>query len=117
MTTLLETHPELASSLGNPVIDENLNYRQDKVTVMGDALRKAPPGRARKYIDEYIDLLFFHAGYGFADPILQMGSNYGVNKNDEVILTDIGELTFDKEAAMSAAATKTWRKADTYYRR
>lgn len=112
---LLQSHPELAASLGNPVMDEKLGYRQDKVTVMGAALRQATPARARKYIDEYIDLLLFHASYGFADPILQMGTNYGVNKDDKVILIDIGELTFDKEAAVKAARTQAWRKADTFY--
>jgi hypothetical protein len=111
----LESHPELAPTFANPVIGENLNYRQDKVTVMGEALRQATPARARQYIDEYIDLLLFHAGYGLADPILQMGHNYGVDKDDRVVLIDIGELTFDKETAIRAAATKAWRKANTYY--
>jgi hypothetical protein len=112
---MLENHPELAPTLANPVIDENLNYRQDKVTVMGTALQQAAPARARQYVDEYVDLLLFHAGYGLADPILQMGTNYGVDKGDKVVLIDIGELTFDKETAIGAAATKAWRRADTYY--
>ncbi len=111
----LEAHPELAPSFANPVIDENLNYRQDRVTVMGAALRQATPARARQYVDEFISLLLFHAGYRLADPILQMGTNYGVDKNDRVVLIDIGELTFDKETALAAATSKAWRKADTYY--
>ena len=44
-----------------------------------------------------------------------MGTNYGVDKDDKVVLTDIGELVFDKEAAVAAARAKAWRKADTYY--
>lgn len=78
---MLQDHSELAPTLANPVIDEDLNYRQDKVTVMGAALRQVAPARARRYIDEYIDLLLLHGGYGFADPILQMGTNYGVDKD------------------------------------
>lgn len=111
----LEAHPELAPTLANPVIDENLNYRQDRVTVMGAALHQATRSKGRKYIDEYIDLLLFHASYGLADPILQMGTNYGVNADDQVVLIDIGELVFNKGAAVTAARTKSWRKADTYY--
>ena len=112
---ILKSYPELAPTFANPVIDENLNYRQDKVVVMGEALRQVPRAQARKYIDEYIDLLLFHASYGLADPILQMGTNYGIDKNGRVVLIDIGELVFNKEAAAMAARTKAWRKADTYY--
>jgi len=113
--SMLKKYPELAPSFANPVIDEDLNYKQDKVTVMGTALHQASRAEGRKYIDEYIDLLLFHAGYGLADPIMQMGTNYGVDKGGNVVLIDIGELVFDKEAAVAAARTKSWRKADTYY--
>lgn len=112
---ILKKYPELASSFANPVIGKDLNYKQDKVTVIGTALHQATRAQGRKYIDEYIDLLLFHASYGLADPILQMGTNYGVDKDGRVVLIDIGELTFDKETAMTAARTKAWRKADTYY--
>lgn len=112
---LLKKYPELAPTFANPVIERDLNYRQDKVTVMGTALHQASRAQGRKYIDEYIDLLLFHASYGLVDPILQMGTNYGVDKDGKVVLIDIGELTFDKETAMTAARTKAWRKADTYY--
>lgn len=113
--SVLESHPGLAPTFTNPVIYKDLSYRQDRVTVMGAALRQATPARARQYIDEYIDLLLFHVGYGIADPVLQMGTNYGVNKDDQVVLIDIGELVFDKATAVTAARTKAWRKADTYY--
>jgi hypothetical protein len=113
--SVLESYPELAPTFANPVIDENLNYRQDKVTVMGSALHQASRPEGRKYIDEYIDLLLFHTRYGIADPLMQMGTNYGVDKDGRVVLIDIGELVFDKEAAVTAARTKAWRKADTYY--
>lgn len=113
--SILKKYPELAPTFANPVIEKDLNYRQDKVTVMGTALHRVGRAQGRKYIDEYIDLLLFHASYGLADPILQMGTNYGVDKDDKVVLIDIGELTFGKETAMTAARTKVWRKADTYY--
>ncbi len=112
---ILKKYPELAHSFANPVIDKNLNYRQDKVMVMGTALHQSTRAQGRKYVDEYIDLLLFHARYGLADPLMQMGTNYGVDKDGRVVLIDIGELVFDKEAAVTAARTKSWKKADTYY--
>lgn len=115
LRSMLKKYPDLTSSFANPVIGEDLNYRQDKVVVMGTALHGAGRAEGRRYIDEYIDLLLFHASYGIADPILQMGTNYGIDKKGKVVLIDIGELVFDKEAAVAAARTKAWRKADTYY--
>lgn len=82
--------------------------------MMGTVLRQVPRARAHRYIDRFIDLLLFHAGYGLADPILQMCSNYGVNKDDQVVLTDLGELAFDKNTAITAARTAAWREAYTY---
>ncbi len=113
--TILKRYPELAPTLANPVIDDDLSYKQDKVVVMGTALHQATRAQGRKYIDEYINLLLFHTRYGLADPMMQMGTNYGVDKDGRVVLIDIGELVFDKEAAMTAARTKSWKKADTYY--
>lgn len=104
--SILKKYPELASSFANPLIDKDLNYKQDKVTVMGTALHQSSRAEGRKYIDEYIDLLLFHVGYGLADPILQMGTNYGVDKDGRVVLIDIGELVFDKGAAIAAARTR-----------
>lgn len=112
---MLKRHPELASTFANPVILDDLSYRQDKVTVMGAVLHQTTRAEGRKLIDEYIDLLLFHARYGVADPMMQMGTNYGVDKDGKVVLIDIGELVFDKEAAVTAARTKAWKKADTYY--
>lgn len=113
--SILKKYPEIAPTFANPVIDKDLNYRQDKVTVMGTMLHQSTRAKGRKYIDEYIDLLLFHASYGIGDPYMQMGTNYGVDKDGRVVLIDIGELVFDKDAAVAAARTKSWRKADTYY--
>ncbi len=107
---LLKRHPELAPSLANPVIADDFSYRQDRVTILGEALRQATPARARQYIDEYIDLLLFHASYGIGYPFIQAGRNYGVDQYDHVVLTDLGELVFDKEAAVAAAAATVWKK-------
>jgi hypothetical protein len=111
----VETYPELAPSLANPVIDQNSNYTQDKVTVFGEALRASSRTKAKHLIDQYIDLQLFHAGYGIADPKLQVGINYGVDKNSSVVLLDLGELTLEKDAAVAATAAKKWRRAVTYW--
>lgn len=112
---ILKAHPELAPSLANPGIDKNSNYSQDKVTVFGEALRACSRVEARRLIDQYIDLQLFHARYGIADPKHQVGINYGVDKNSQVVLLDLGELTFEKDDAVAATAARTWKKAVTYW--
>lgn len=112
---ILEAHPELGPSLANPVIDRNSNYSQDKVTVFGEALKASSRLQAKDFIDQYIDLQFSMANYGFADPKLQVGVNYGVDKDSRVVLIDLGEVTFEKDIAIAAAASKKWRIAVTYW--
>jgi hypothetical protein len=112
---IVEAHPELAPNLANPRIDKNSNYSQDKVVVLGEALKTSSRRQAKNYIDQYIDLQFCFAGYGFADPKLQVGINYGVDKNSKVVLIDLGEVTFEKGVAIAAATDKKWRIAVTYW--
>jgi hypothetical protein len=112
---ILEDHPELGSSLANPVIDDDSSYRQDRVTVMGEALRNRSGREARYLVDQYVDLNLFHASFGFADKVFNAGVNNGVDENGKVVLLDLGELTFDKELAMQAAATKRWMKAYSFW--
>lgn len=112
---ILEAYPELAPSLANPVIDKASNYSQDKVAVLGEILKTAPRHQAKDFIDQYIDLQFRFAGYGFADPKLQVGINYGVDKNSKVVLIDLGEVIFEKDTAIVTIANKKWRKAVTYW--
>lgn len=113
--TILGDHPELGSSLANPIIDEESNYRQDRVTVMGEALRNRSRREAKYLIDQYVDLNLFHASYGFADRIFNMGVNNGVDSTGRVVLLDLGELTFEKERAVQMAATRQWMKAYSFW--
>lgn len=115
LRVILEKHPELYPSLANPIIDDSLGYSQDKVTVFGKALQTSSRSTAKSLIDQYVDLHLYFARYGFADYELQVGVNYGVDKNGKVVLIDLGELTFDKKRAFATAAGKKWRTAETYW--
>lgn len=112
---ILETNPNVGPSLANPIIEDDLSYAQDRVTTMGEALRKNSLRGARYLIDQYVELNLFHASYGFADRIFNVTINHGVNDDSEVVLIDLGELTFDKEVAAHAAATKRWRTAYPFW--
>jgi hypothetical protein len=115
INAILKNHPELAPSLANPIIANDLrSYKQDKVIPMGAALRSSSASEAKTLINQYVDLCLWHAKYGFAELVFNIGVNYGVDSNSKVVLIDLGELTFDKNKVIAAVAGKKWGKAQNY---
>lgn len=112
---LLKSHPELAASLANPRIEDNWDYKQDKVTVFGAALRHSSRTQAKILIDKFIDLWLYHLEYGLADLVFNPTVNYGVNKDNNVVLIDLGEPTFEREDMIRAVSEKEWKRAQNYW--
>lgn len=112
---LLDSYPELAASFANPHIKDNLDYSQDKVIVLGEALRNQSRKEAKILIDKFIDLWLWHLGYGFAELVFNPAVNYGVDKNYNIVLIDLGELTFNKDKTLNAVNKKQWQRAQNYW--
>jgi hypothetical protein len=111
---LLGEYPELGPSLANPVIEENGNYSQDKVMTLGQALRRESTRRARNLIDNYVDLSLRHVSYGFMERVFKITANCGVDDGSNVVLIDLGELTFDKDEAVNLARRRRWLTQETF---
>jgi hypothetical protein len=109
---LLEEYPELGPSLANPVIEGRGNYSQDRVDTFGNALRKESSRGARKLIDKYVDLSLFHVSYGFMERVFKVTANCGVDDDNDVVLIDLGELTFEKDEAVKIAYQKRWLSSE-----
>jgi hypothetical protein len=92
------------SLLGNPVLLDDHVYEQDTVIVFGEALKNSTSASAHELIDRYFDHLITCWQYGFSDSVFNFTINNGVNANGDVILIDLGEITWDKnEVAMLVA--------------
>lgn len=111
---LIEEYPELRPSLANPVIEESGNYSQDKVITLGQALRDESTRRSRNLIDKYVDLSLFHVSYGFMERVFKITANCGVDADSNVVLIDLGELTFEREEAIELASARKWLTSEAF---
>jgi hypothetical protein len=100
--------------LANPIFKIK-EIEQDKVKVLGKYLKK-DFNEAKKYIDKYIDLTFESWSYGFSDKIFNLTINSGIDKFNNVVLIDFGELTFKKKDVATAIKNIRWEKSWSFKR-
>lgn len=96
--------------IGNPFFKEKLNYEQDKVILLGKYFSAHSLQENKNIIDLYIKNIFVLWKFGVSDTVFNFTINNGVNKNGEVILSDIGELTFVKKDVAGYIKEKKWLK-------
>ena len=79
---------------------------QDKVVIVEDALKK---GDAKAIVDGYIDCV--HRGWksGIHEMSFNFTINNGIDIDGLVVITDAGELTFDKKVVMRQVEGKFWK--------
>jgi hypothetical protein len=91
-------------------------YTQDKVEMASGMLRsmadmKTLPSKdekhLKKYIEDYVQLVYETWAYGYADYIFKLGDT-GVNENGEMIVVDLGEWTSDFDFIRRAVEGKWW---------
>lgn len=100
--------------LGNPIFYENI-IEQDKVEVFGLYLKKDYE-EAKIWIDKFIELIFECWKNGFSVRVFNLTINNGVDKNENVIFTDIGELTFEKKDVEKTIKLKIWEESWSFKR-
>ena len=102
--------------LGNPIFLDDNKIEQDKVKMISDCLQGEIDNQ-KKVIDEFIILTIESWKNGFSDIVFNLKINSGIDKNGKAILSDFGELTFDKEIVKSHILEKKWEKSyDFRYR-
>lgn len=85
------------SLLGNPRLLRNYSYEQDRVRVFGEVLQSTENLTDKKrLIDKYIENVLTCWGYGFSDSVFNFTINNGVTREGNVILLDLGEMTWRK---------------------
>lgn len=102
--------PDLSLELGNPAINDDLSYEQDRAVAVGDYFRTHSLTQNKRAVDQYIVLLFRFWEYGFNDRPFKLPLNFGVTDDDRIILLDLGELYFEKEKALLRIHARLWEK-------
>ena len=104
------------SLVGNPTIGGDGSYEQDKTSPLGDILNSSEFAKQKELIDLFIDHILACWDYGFGDVVFNFNLNSGVTPEGKVILTDLGELTWDKKEIRKLVETKYWEKRSSFVR-
>jgi hypothetical protein len=94
-------------------IDEGLLI-QDKVEVIEDRFSDARLSERKKVIDSYIDFVIECWKHGFSETTYNFTINHGLEEDEELVLLDIGELTFSKEKIVEDIKDKKWLNQAVY---
>lgn len=100
--------------LGNPKINSDYSYEQDKVFIFGEKFNSYDISKQKALIDAYIENILSCFDYGFSDTNFNFMINSGVTEDGEVILIDLGELSWDKEEIRKLVISKNWEKKGSF---
>jgi hypothetical protein len=102
------------SFLGHPVIGADLNYRQDRVIPFAEYFSTHDLEENKKIINLYVQNIFKTWTNGFSDTVYNFTINNGVSNSGEVILIDLGELSFDKREVLGYILSQSWLRTWSY---
>lgn len=94
--------------IGNPNIYPNLDYEQDKVVVIDEYINSHPLEANKLIVDKYIENIFKTWKYGFSDIVFNFTINNGIDTQGNVILIDLGELSFDFDTIAELIKKQKW---------
>ena len=95
--------------LANPIFHKD-QIEQDKVTPLIKVINK-DYNNSKILVEKYIKLIFECWKNGFADKIFNLAANNGVTNYGNLVLIDLGELTFEKSEVERDIKTKRWERA------
>lgn len=102
-----------AAILGNPKFLKHPSYEQDIVVPLENYFAKHIFTENKVMVNEYIKNILQTWQFGFSDTVFNFTINNGV-KNGEVILLDLGELSFSKTKVKALIIKKEWLKHWSY---
>jgi hypothetical protein len=85
--------------IGNPKFIHKLDYEQDKAQPLHDLFENSDTDRMKLLIDQFITFNKQLWKAGIKDKSFNITKNYGLNKEGEMMLIDLGEL-FDEPVEM-----------------
>jgi hypothetical protein len=101
------------SIIGNPVFTNETDYTQDKVKELRN-INSLNENDFSNVIKAYTHLLKTLWSYGVSDSIFNFSLNCGYSKNNELILIDFNEMTFEKDEISSQIKNKIWLQRSSY---
>lgn len=100
--------------LGNPIFINDSDYEQDKVIILEELLNSKS---IKETLNKYINLIHILWGYGLSENVFRFSANNGMNKDGDVVQTDFGEITHDKNIVILDIKEKRWTRYAKYLNR
>ena len=96
--------------IGNPKFLGNLNYEQDKVRPLHDVFADSDTASIKSIINTFIIFNKKLLELGIIDKSFNITKNYGLDKSNNIILIDFGELIDDPEWIKRRLIARAWDK-------
>jgi hypothetical protein len=94
---------------GNPIFHENgIDYEQDKVIPLHTYFENNPTEEGFRVIDKFIKFNKMLIENNLIDKSFNIGANFGLNKQGEIVLSDIGELWSNPENIKKQIEKRVW---------
>lgn len=104
----------LSPLLGNPLLLDDFSYEQDLVKPVGEYFAENDYSSNVIIVDKYIDSILDLWRFGISDAVFNVTINSGVDRHENVILLDLGELIFNKDEVRRTIWTRRWLTQFSY---
>lgn len=96
--------------MGNPKILNSLDYEQDKVIPLHEALSLTGDERGGEIIDSFIEFNKVLIQRNLIDKSFNITQNFALDKNGRIILMDLGELYSSTASIERQISDRAWAK-------
>ena len=93
---------------GNPTFVNDLDYEQDLIIPISDYFKQHTLVENMKIVDSFILFNKFLLEQKLIDKSFQICNNFGLNKDGEIVLSDIGELYSDEFSINKRLRDRVW---------
>lgn len=94
--------------MANPKFINKYDFEQDKVRPLHEIFESSNTEEAKKIIDKFIEFNLKLLNLGVIDKGFNITKNYGIDKNGQIVLIDIGELFDDEELIKKQLKNRGW---------
>lgn len=102
--------------LGNPVYRNDLDYEQDIAQPVYEALIEMGEQKREEAIDDFIALNIILLNEQIVDRGFVITTNFSINKDGKIILTDLGELYHHRDMIAKLLTMRPWAEDHVLYR-
>ncbi len=96
--------------IANPKFINKYDFEQDKVIPLHDVFKDMKTDEVKVIIDKFIQFNLKLLELGVIDKGFNITKNYGLDKDKNIVLIDIGELFDDKELIQKQIRNRGWEK-------